>query len=73
MFLQLSDDDDDLNSTDVDITSELDYETLSYLRHPNGWTDYQLPSDWNNYIAPVESSGNCDIIILTCFFFICLF
>jgi len=63
--LQLSDDDDDdndINFTNVDTVSESDYQQSSYLQHPVGFVDHQVPSDWhsgrNNYMSSVEASGD---------------
>jgi len=72
VLLQLSDDDDDddVNFTDVDNTSESDYQISSYLRHPRGFVDYQLPSDWNlgrnSYTSPFETSGHHNLGFSCC-------
>ena len=66
VLFQLSDDDDDdMNSTDIDNMSESDYQMSGYRRRPNGFADHQMPNDWhlglNNYTAPVETSGTHDM------------
>jgi len=65
--LQLSDDDGDMNSSDVDEMSESDYQISSYLQHANGFVNQQMPSDWhvgrNNHTSPVETSGSHDMMI----------
>jgi len=63
----LSDDDDDVNSTDFDNTSDSDYQISGFRQHLNGFAKRQMPSDWhlgsNNYTAPAETSGSHDIVM----------
>ena len=61
------DDDDDMNSADVHNMLESNYQSPSYHRHPNGFADHRMPSDWhlgrNSYSIPVETSGDHDMVI----------
>jgi len=69
----LSDDDeDDVNSTDVDNTLDSHRQISRYRRSPNGFADHRIPSDWhlggNNYTTTqAETSGNLDHLIILVF------